>query len=252
MSLVLSPKSSIGLLGGTFDPPHIGHLLLAECARREFGLDRVLFIPAGEPYRKTTPGDGTPPPRTVSASNHRLAMTELAVAGNPHFGVDAREVHRAGNTYTIDTLESLRAESGDAKPRLVLILGSDALADMPYWKTPERLFELASIVIARKGSLGPHEIATEMPVPPTLLSLLRVRWPHRVGELLNHEHLPETLPVVSMMPTLPISSTLIRQRVADGLPVQYLVPASVETYIAAHGLYDRAGFDSNSQEAEHA
>ncbi len=230
-------ERAIGILGGTFDPPHIGHLVLGECARLEFGLERVLFMPAGDPYRKTTPGEGAKE-RTVSPAEDRVAMVRLATGGNPAFEVDDRETRRAGATYTIDTLESLQAEPGNEDTELVLILGSDALADMPYWKQPERIFERALVVIAQKGPpprtpAPPGEIA----IPPQLLSLLRGRWSARAGRLVQFEHLPQTLPLVQTMPGLPISSTVIRQRVADGKPVRYLVPDGVEQYIRDHGLY---------------
>lgn len=179
-------------------------------------------------------------------------MTELAIAGNPHFRVDAREVLRPGNTYTVDTLQSMRAECGNVGPDIFLILGSDALADMPYWKTPERLFELATILIARKGPPRPRETATEIAIPAALLSLLRARWSHRVGELLRFDQLPETLPVVSTMPLLPVSSTLIRQRVAASLPVRYLLPKAVESYIGEHGLYGAATVVPGAQENDDA
>jgi cytidyltransferase-like protein len=115
------------LLGGTFDPPHIGHLVLAEFAWQQLG-GRVLFVPAGDPWRKA----GT----AVTAPEHRLAMTELATDPNPHFAVDAREVSRAGPTYTVETLEELRAEGHD---RIVLVVGADALRDLSNWRAPGRI-----------------------------------------------------------------------------------------------------------------
>jgi nicotinate-nucleotide adenylyltransferase len=234
---VVSSLQRVGILGGTFDPPHIGHLLLAECARLEFGLDALLFIPAGEPYRKTKPGVAAPPRRAVSEGHHRLEMTRLAIAGNPHFAVDPRELARPGNTYTVDTLEALLRDSAFSAASLYLILGSDALADMPYWKTPERILELANVLIARKGPPGPRETATDIVIPPPLLSLLRGRWSQRAGGLLRFDRLPDSLPVVSSMPSLAVSSTLIRGRVNKGLPIRYLVTPEVEAYIADHGLY---------------
>ena len=230
----------VGILGGTFDPPHIGHLLLGECARLEFGLDAIVFIPAGQPYRKTTPGIAAPPPRVVSEAHHRVEMTRLATATNPHYFVDEREVHRAGNTYTVDTLESLLADPGYTRASLYLILGSDALADMPYWKAPERIFELANVLIARKAPPGPRETGAEIAIPAPLLSLLRGRWSQRAGELLRFDRLPDSLPVISSMPSLPVSSTLIRARVSKGEPIRYLVPRGVEAYIAEHALYGAA------------
>jgi len=194
----------IAVLGGTFDPPHIGHLVLGECAAAQFQCARVLFMPAGDPYRKT--GTDTPEnrragvvPRPVTPGEHRLRMVELAIEGNPRFSADAREVHRSGPTYTVDTLRELRAEG---HTDIVLILGSDALADMPRWREPAELPRLARIVIAEKEpgtSTGGFE---------------RVE-----------------------MPLLQVSSTLIRERVARGQPIRYLVPDPVGRFIQDNGLY---------------
>ena len=128
------------LLGGTFDPPHIGHLLAGECARWQFGARQVVFVPAGDPYRKAG--------RPVSPAADRLAMTRLAILHNDAFVVDDREVRRPGPTYTVDTLREYHA-SGERD--LVLVLGVDALADMPNWKEPAEMARLARIAVALKG-----------------------------------------------------------------------------------------------------
>jgi nicotinate-nucleotide adenylyltransferase len=200
----VSGSGPLAILGGTFDPPHIGHLVLAECVGAQFAAKEVRFVPAGEPYRKT--GVDTPENRAsaviarpVTPAQHRLAMTRLAVAGNATFVVDDREVRRAGPTYTVDTLAELHAEGHS---ELILVLGSDALADLPNWRAPGRIRELARVVIAAKdGAVLPG------------------------GE------------TVVEMPQLRISSTEIRQRVREGRPVRYLVPESVEAYIREQGLY---------------
>jgi nicotinate-nucleotide adenylyltransferase len=195
------------ILGGTFDPPHVGHLVLAECARWQFGCRRVLFIPAGEPYRKS----GTPTPenerapvglaggRRVTPAPLRLEMARLAVAENDAFDVDDREVRRPGPSYTVETLEELWREGCR---ELVLVLGSDAAADLPNWRQPGRIRELARVVVAEKvGVLAPAGFeAVEMP-------------------------------------RLEVSSSLIRERVRAGKPIRYLVPGPVERLIAARGLY---------------
>ncbi len=183
----------LAILGGTFDPPHIGHLVLAESARIQFGAEKVLFIPAGEQWRKSD--------HSVSTREDRLAMTSRAVASNSHFFVDDREVRRPGPTYTVDTLESLREEGYD---NLFLILGSDAVADMPTWKQPERIRQLATIVVARKDQA-------------TVEAGMRV----------------------VDMPNIGISSTDIRARVAAGKTIRYLTLAPVAAYIYEHGLYQR-------------
>ena len=198
-------RGRIALLGGTFDPPHIGHLVLGECVRWQFECDRVLFVPAGDPYRKT--GTDTAEnrraavaaPRVVTPGTLRLGMVRLAIADNPRFAADGREVARAGPTYTIDTLRELRAEGCED---LVLVLGSDTLADLPNWREPEEIRRLARVVVAEKepgADTGPFD---------------RVE-----------------------MPLLRISSTGIRARVAAGKPVRYLVPEAVRQFIERKGLY---------------
>ena len=198
-------RGRIALLGGTFDPPHIGHLVLGECVRWQFECDRVLFVPAGDPYRKT--GTDTAEnrraavaaPRVVTPGTLRLEMGRLAIADNPRFAADGREVARAGPTYTIDTLRELRAEGCED---LVLVLGSDTLADLPNWREPEEIRRLARVVVAEKepgADTGPFD---------------RVE-----------------------MPLLRISSTGIRARVAAGKPVRYLVPEGVRQFIERKGLY---------------
>ena len=192
----------IGVLGGTFDPPHVGHLVLGECARAQLGLERVYFMPAGDPWRKAGSG--------VSSSAHRLAMTHLAIADNPDFHLDEREVERIGPTYTVDTLRELHAQGMDD---VVLILGSDALADMPAWREPDVIAALARLAVAPKEADGGEQAWLAA----------------QVGF--------DTPPAIVEMPPLPISSTLVRERVREGMPIRYLVPAAVEEYITSHGLY---------------
>ena len=201
-----SPSGSpLVLLGGTFDPPHIGHLVLAECARVQFGAPFAVFLPAGDPWRKTGSAPGPPPltTRTVSPAGHRLEMARLATRDNTHFRVDDREVRRARPSYMFETLEELHREG---QRNVVLVIGSDALEDLPNWRQPDRIRELATLAVARKAS--DSRLAT------------------RKSRLLEVD-----------MPRLEISSTEIRARVADGRPIRYLVPPAVEAYIAEHALY---------------
>jgi nicotinate-nucleotide adenylyltransferase len=186
------PREPLILLGGTFDPPHLGHLVLAECAWQQFG-GRVLFVPAGDPWRKAG--------MKVTAAEHRLAMSELATGPNPNFGVDAREVSRPGPTYTVETLEALVAAGHE---EIVLILGADALHDLPNWKEPERIRELATLAVAARED-------DEVPEGPGIVAL--------------------------RMPLIELSSTLVRERVAEGRSIRYLVPDAVRDYIAHHRLY---------------
>lgn len=192
----------IGLLGGTFDPPHVGHLVLGECAREQLGLERVYFMPAGDPWRKAGLG--------VTSAAHRLAMTHLAIADNPGFHLDEREVERIGPTYTVDTLREMHGQGLDD---VVLILGSDALADMPAWRDPDVITALARLAVAPKGA--------DQGEQAWLAAQLGLDAP----------------PIVVEMPPLPVSSTLVRERVQEGMPIRYLVPPAVEDYIREHGLY---------------
>lgn len=196
----------IAILGGTFDPPHIGHLVLGECARVQFDCERVVFIPAGDPYRKTGTDTeenrlaGVGATRRVSPGSVRLEMVRLAISSNSFFELDASEVEREGPSYTVETLESFhRRGYGD----IVLVLGSDAVADLPNWREPERIAELAQIVVAQKSP--------EIPVPDRYM--------------------------VVDMPLLRLSSTEIRERVAAGRPYRYLVPGPVESFIRSRGMY---------------
>lgn len=188
----------IGLLGGTFDPPHVGHLILGQLALEQLHLERVVFIPAGDPWRKSN--------RVVSAARHRLAMTRLAIGDNPAFDVDDCEVTREGATYTVDTLRLLREQHpGD---ELVLVLGEDALADVPNWKEPESLPVLSTVAVApRRGTELP-------PLPFDASRVVRVD-----------------------MPGIDISSTELRERARRGESVRYFVPDAVEAYIKDNELY---------------
>ncbi len=197
------------LFGGTFDPPHIGHLLLAECARAELGARQVLFVPAGDPYRKTDAARAATEVRVVSAAVHREEMLRLAIRGSRGFVLDDRELRRPGPTYTVDTLRELHAEGHG---ELALVLGSDALADLLNWREPDAILALASVLGVRK----PAVVSGIAAIDPAVAA--RVRW-------------------LETMPPVAVSSTLIRERVALGLPVRWLVPRGVEAYIRRERLY---------------
>ena len=196
----------LGLLGGTFDPPHRGHLALGEAARRQLGLARVRLLPAGDPWRKAA--------RAVAPAAERLAMTRLATADDPAFEVDAREVERPGPSYTVDTLRELRA---GGETDLVLILGSDALADLPAWREPEAIVALARLAVAARAGEPVKAVAA------------------RAGEPVKA---PAGARVTALaMPPLAISSTLVRERIRAGEPVDDLLPVAVADYVRARGLY---------------
>lgn len=198
---------SVGILGGTFDPIHHGHLLIAEEARESLGLERVLLVPAAQPPHK--------PDRPVTPPAHRLAMAELAVAGNPWFSVSPVELERGGASYTVDTLEALRA-AGTADPWF--ILSSEALLDFPSWREPDRILRLARLAVVPRAGAEP----------------LDGHWLRR--------HLPSAGDRVRFLagPLLPISGSVVRRRAAAGRSVRYLVPEPVARYIAEHGLYAEA------------
>ena len=195
---------NIGVLGGTFDPIHMGHLIIAEEARVRLGLSKVLFVPAGQPWLKQD--------RDVTPAVHRVEMVGRAIADNPYFELSTLEVERPGPSYTVDTLIMLRKQLG-SKAILFFILGRDTLAELHLWKEPQKVVQLCRLV-----------------VPPRLGS----------GDL---KHLGKVLPgllerVIQLdMPVIGISSSEIRQRIAQGLSIRYLVPPEVEKYITEHEIY---------------
>jgi nicotinate-nucleotide adenylyltransferase len=191
-------------MGGTFDPIHMGHLVIAETAREALRLDRMLFVPAGVPPHKA-PADVTP-------VEHRVAMVDAAIAGNPAFELSRIEVDRAGPSYTVDTVEALAADRD-----VTLILSVETFLELPRWHEPERLFEAGRVaVVPREGYPAPD---------PGWLSST---YPGREDRVTFLE-----------APHLGLSSTAIRERVAAGRSIRYVVPDAVGTYIAAHALYRR-------------
>jgi nicotinate-nucleotide adenylyltransferase len=195
-----------GLFGGTFDPIHLGHLIIAEDVREKLGLDRVIFIPARNPWLKAD--------REISDGKHRLRMVKLAVASNPYFEMSAAEMERSGPSYTIDTVEAMKEEFGPGE-ELYFIAGSDAVADMPRWKDPERVMSLCRIVGVRRPGAAEIDVEALRPLIPAVSSCLRV----------------------IDVPQIDISSTVIRERIRAGLSIRYLVTDEVEEYIHEHKLY---------------
>jgi len=198
----------VGVLGGTFDPPHLGHLILAQEALQALGLSQVLFVPAGEPWRKAG--------RELSPRDHRLAMVRLAVEGNPGLAVSTAEVDRPGPSYTAETLAELR-EQFDSETELFFIMGADSLADFPHWHQPLRILQLARLAVAERAPLGDEGFDEGIP-----------------------EELEETLRqgvVWLPMPLIAISASAVRERVRQGLSIRYWVPEAVEEYIRSHRLY---------------
>lgn len=194
-----------GILGGTFDPIHLGHLLIAERVRQTLGLDEVIFVPAGDPWLKRH--------RFISEVHHRLTMVSLAISGSPFFGLSDIETTRPGPSYTVETITEFRKSGGE----LYFILGSDNLLSLPMWHRPLDLINLCTLVVV----------------------------PRFGGCAVDMSALEERLPGISAKTTLlerpliDVSSTEIRRRAAAGSPIDHLVSKKVEDYIKANGLYTR-------------
>jgi nicotinate-nucleotide adenylyltransferase len=191
----------LGVMGGTFDPIHHGHLVAASEVAHLFALDEVVFVPTGQPWQKAE--------RPVTEAETRYLMTVIATADDPRFTVSRVDIEREGPTYTVDTLRDLHAQRPDAV--LFFITGADALGSILTWRDPHEVLDLAHLVaVTRPG----HDV--------------------------DAEHLPTGAASIVEIPALAISSTDCRERVAHGAPISYLVPAGVDRFIAKMGLY-RAG-----------
>jgi nicotinate-nucleotide adenylyltransferase len=201
----MTPRRRVGVMGGTFDPIHHGHLVAASEVQAWFDLDEVVFVPTGAPWQKAE--------REVSPAEHRYLMTVIATAANPRFRVSRVDVDRNGPTYTIDTLRDLAAEMPDAD--LYFITGADALMNIFTWRDIDELFELARFVgCTRPGyEMDPATIAD---IPSDRVSIVEI-------------------------PALAISSTDCRERTERGEPIWYLVPDGVVQYVAKHRLYTPEG-----------
>ncbi|SDN52983.1 nicotinate-nucleotide adenylyltransferase [Allokutzneria albata] len=191
-------KRRIGVMGGTFDPVHNGHLVAASEVQARFELDEVIFVPTGNPWQKCH--------SVVSPAEDRYLMTVVATASNPRFSVSRVDIDRTGTTYTIDTLSDLRTQYPDDE--LFFITGADALEQILSWHRADELFRLA------------HFIGVTRP-----------------GYRLDGDHLPQGAVSLVEVPAMAISSTNCRDRVRDGLPVWYLVPDGVVQYISKRELY---------------
>jgi nicotinate-nucleotide adenylyltransferase len=189
----------IGVMGGTFDPIHHGHLSAANEVRHRYALDEVVFVPTGQPWQKEH--------RAVSPAEDRYLMTVIATAANPRFSVSRLEVDRPGPTYTVETLRAMHEQHQDAE--LFFITGADALAQILTWRDAEELFDLAHFVGVNRPGYAPVELGS---FPEGAVTLLEV-------------------------PALAISSSDLRERVVTGLPVHYLVPDGVVQYIRKRNLY---------------
>jgi len=201
-------RMRLGILGGTIDPVHYGHLLLAECCREQCRLDAVWFLPASTaPHKRQR--EPTPAPR-------RIEMLELAAAGNPSFSVCRKEVDRGGVNFTVETLESLHRD--DPGRELFFLLGADMFADLPHWHKPERICELALPVAVRRAGYGPVDFN----------ALEGIASPERIAQMRA---------AAVEMPAMGISASDIRRRIQRGQSIRYMTPPAVEEYIHSGGLY---------------
>jgi nicotinate-nucleotide adenylyltransferase len=195
---------ALGVLGGTFDPPHLGHLILAEMAYESLGLARVLFLPAADPPRKSH--------NPITDVRHRLAMLKAAIADNPHFAISDVDMTRPGPQYTVDTLAILHRQFPDAD--LYFLMGGDSLRDFMLWRDPAGIVAQARLAVMR-----------------------------RPGATIDLSELEASLPGIADRvvfvdaPVIGIAATALRERVRLGQSIRYQVPEAVERYIAAHGLY---------------
>ena len=202
----------IGIFGGSFDPVHLGHLLVAECCREQAALDRVLFVPAAVPPHKRS--------RRLADGEHRLAMLGLATGGNPAFGVLGDELARGGVSWTVDTLRALA--SSHPHDSLHLVLGPDALAGLPGWRDPEGILALADpVAVEREGVDDVAEIVRGT-------DLARLLGAARAARVVMER---------VRCPAVGIRATDLRDAIAAGRSIRYRTPAAVERYIATHGLY---------------
>jgi nicotinate-nucleotide adenylyltransferase len=198
------PASAIGVLGSAFNPPHLGHLALAQEALWQLGLDEVVLMPTGEAPHKRIHDD--------PGREQRLAMTRLAAADDSRFSVSTLEVEREGPSYTFETLRLLAEERGE--PDLVFVMGADAAVGLETWREPERVVELARIAVARRAGISDADVG----------SVLRSLGAEKRATMLE-------------MPQFGVSSSAVRERAAAGRPLRYLVPEAVARFIEEKGIY---------------
>ncbi len=206
----------LGLFGGAFDPVHYGHLLLAEQCREQCRLDEIWLIPTGQPPHKD--------PHELTPGRQRAEMLELAVAGNPTYQVSRMELEHSGTSYTFETLQRLHGE--DADRELFFLIGADSLHDLPTWREPKRIAELATIVAVNRGG---------QPEPD--FESIRTK----VGDAVATRIQSITIPGIEL------SSSDIRSRVRQGKSIRFMTPRAIEAYIEQHKLYEAGAETSSSQ-----
>jgi nicotinate-nucleotide adenylyltransferase len=203
---VRKPARRIGIMGGSFDPIHVAHLIIAESVLEALSLDLVLFVPAGsQPLKRD---------KCVLPAEHRVAMVELAIAGNPHFALSRVDVDRPGPSYTVDTVAALRQEWRGPGVEMWFIVGADSLSTFPRWRDPSGILAHVRLVVVRRPGVEPDMLTLSAALP----------------------QLQERLDWIDA-PLIDVSGTDIRRRVAAGLSIRYRVPDTVRDYIEANGLY---------------
>jgi nicotinate-nucleotide adenylyltransferase len=205
----------LGIFGGSFNPVHYGHLILAECCREQLALDRVWFLPAATPPHKQQ--------HDLVPGEQRAEMIELAIAGHSCFGVCRYELERGGVSYTVDTLARFHEEQ--PTDELFFMMGADSLADLPTWKDPATICRLAIPVVVQRGA---HRAQDPSPDTEAFCAL---------SQFVSRERLQQIAAARVEMPRIDLSASDLRRRVAAGQSIRYRTPRSVEKYIETHGLY---------------
>ncbi|MFI5397111.1 MAG: nicotinate-nucleotide adenylyltransferase [Candidatus Binatia bacterium] len=210
----------IGIFGGTFNPIHLAHLRSAEEVREAQRLDRILFVPSATPPHKRKQG--------LVSAEHRLAMVRLAISGNPYFRVSTIEIERPGHSYSVDTLRALHARLPGTS--FAFIMGADAFREIDTWKEYESIFALCDLVVTSRPPVEEPQLREALPVAVrSQFWYSSNRLEHRTGNQIIFQRISD----------LEISASFIRRRLAGGLSIRYLVPASVERYISRYALYAR-------------
>jgi nicotinate-nucleotide adenylyltransferase len=197
----------VGIMGGSFNPIHYGHLLLAECAYEQLGLQRILFMPLREPPHKNS--------AELASGDHRANMVKLAIKDNPHFKISMLELSRNGTTYTADSLSILKEEN--PKTEYYFIVGADSFFALQNWRDPQRIFDLCTVVVAGRDLVPKNKMKQQ-------LDFLQESYDARVAFI--------------DMPAVGISSAMIRSRIAANKSIKYFVPGEVEDYIRELHLYE--------------
>lgn len=203
--------TKIGIMGGTFNPIHYGHLFMAEQAYEQIGLDKVLFMPSNNPPHKDN--------GVIASNEHRSTMVKLAIEGNPHFELSTIEMDRKGITYTADTLRILNEENPNIE--YYFIIGADSFFNLQKWREPENIFKLCTLLVFERDLVEKDKMLEQHRYLSSIYTHIKLKF--------------------LSMPTIQISSNNIRSRINDNLTIRYYVPDNVLTYISEHRLYTNVG-----------